>query len=82
MIGNLEDFSKNMGHIGYLLQETKKYMSEALKPKIKLVRDFYSLLRVAIKGARTAGNLKPLVNDQIIPNIIWKMPHTDWKHWA
>jgi hypothetical protein len=58
-------------------------MSEALKPKIKLVRDF-SLLRVAIKGAgaRTVGNLKLLVNDQTIPNIIWKMPQTDWKHWA
>jgi hypothetical protein len=46
------------------------------------VREFYSLLRAAIKGAKGIGRLGLLVNDQTIPKIMGKMPYTDWKEWA
>jgi hypothetical protein len=46
------------------------------------VREFYSLLRAAIKGARGVGRIGLLINDQTIPKIMGKMPYTDWKEWA
>jgi hypothetical protein len=41
------------------------------------VREFYSLLRAAIKGARRIGRIELLINDQTIPRIMGKMPHVD-----
>jgi hypothetical protein len=46
------------------------------------VREFYSLLRAAIKGAKGIGRLGLLINDQTVPRIMSKMPYTDWKEWA
>jgi hypothetical protein len=46
------------------------------------VREFYSLLRAAIKGAKGIGRSNLLINDQTIPRIMGKMPYTDWKEWA
>jgi hypothetical protein len=46
------------------------------------VREFYSLLRATIKGAKRIGRLGLLVNDQTIPRIMGKMPYTDWKEWT
>jgi hypothetical protein len=46
------------------------------------VREFYSLLRAAIKGAKGIGRLSLFINDQTIPKIMSKMPYTDWKEWA
>ncbi len=46
------------------------------------VREFYSLLRAAIKRARKIGRVELLINDQTIPRIMGKMPHVDWKEWA
>ncbi len=46
------------------------------------VREFYSLLRAAIKGAKGIGRLSLLINDQPVPKIMSKMPYTDWKEWA
>ncbi len=46
------------------------------------VREFYLLLRAAIKGAKGIGRLGLLVNDQTVPKIMGKMPYTDWKEWA
>jgi hypothetical protein len=46
------------------------------------VREFYSLLRAAIKGAKGIGRLGLLINDQTVPKIMSKMPYTDWKEWA
>jgi hypothetical protein len=46
------------------------------------VREFYSLLRAAVKGAKGIGRLGLLINDQTIPRIMSKMPYTDWKEWA
>jgi hypothetical protein len=46
------------------------------------VREFYSLVRAAIKGARRIGRVELLVNDQTIPKIMSWMPPADWKEWA
>jgi hypothetical protein len=46
------------------------------------VREFYSLLRAANKGAKGIGRLSLLINDQTIPKIMSKMPYADWKEWA
>jgi hypothetical protein len=46
------------------------------------VREFYSILRAAIKGARSIGRLDLCINDQTVPRIMGKMPYTDWKEWA
>jgi hypothetical protein len=43
---------------------------------------FYSLLRAAPMGARKAGLLHRLVNDQTLPSILAKMPPNDWRQWA
>jgi hypothetical protein len=58
----------------------EKYISEALHPVVKFkrcrasdsgaFREFYSLLRSAMLGARKAGLLHRLVNDQMLPNIL------------
>jgi hypothetical protein len=46
------------------------------------VREFYSIVRAAIKGARKMGRVELLINDQTIPRIMSKMPYIDWKEWA
>ncbi len=46
------------------------------------VREFYSLVRAAIRGARKVGRIELLLNDQTIPRIMSKMPPSDWKEWA
>ncbi len=46
------------------------------------VREFYSLLRAAMMGARKAGMLERLINDQTLPNILGRMPPMDWRQWA
>jgi hypothetical protein len=67
-------------------------MEEALRPIVDFrrykvtdsaaVREFYSVLRAAIKGARGIGRLRLLINYQTIHKIMSKMPYTDWKEWA
>jgi hypothetical protein len=67
-------------------------MEEALRPIVDFrrykiadsaaVREFYSLLRAAIKGAKGIGRIGLLINDQTIPKIMGKMPYTDWSEWA
>jgi hypothetical protein len=67
-------------------------MEEALRPVLELrkykifnssaVRELCSKLKAAIKGARSIGRLDLLINNQTVPRIMGKMPHTDWKEWA
>jgi hypothetical protein len=62
-------------------------MEEALRPIVDFrrykiadsaaVREFYSLLRTAIKGARRMGRIELLINDQTITRIMGRMPHVD-----
>ncbi len=33
-------------------------------------------------GARKAGLLSRLINDQTLPGILAKMPPSDWRQWA
>jgi hypothetical protein len=46
------------------------------------IREFYSLLRAAMMGARKAGLLNRLINDHTLPGILAKMPPADWRQWA
>ncbi len=46
------------------------------------IREFYSLLRAAMMGARKAGLLHRLINDQTLPSILAKMLPNDWHQWA
>ncbi len=70
----------------------EKYMEEVLRPIVDFrrykitdnaaVKEFYLLLRAAIKGAKGIDRLGLLINDQTVPRIMSKMPYTDWKEWA
>jgi hypothetical protein len=72
-------------------ERPEKYMEEVLRPMVEFrrykvadsaaVREFYSLLRAAIKGAKGLRRLSLLINDQTIPRIMGKMPYTNWKEW-
>jgi hypothetical protein len=42
------------------------------------IREFYSILRAAMMGARKAGLLSRLINNQTMPSIL----ATDWRQWA
>jgi hypothetical protein len=46
------------------------------------IREFYSLLRAVMMGARKAGLLSRLINDQTLPGILAKIPPSVWRHWA
>jgi hypothetical protein len=46
------------------------------------IREFYSILRAAMMGARKAGLLSRLINDQMLPGVLAKMPPTDLRQWA
>jgi hypothetical protein len=76
-----------------MLREARN-KSDALRPVTKfrkykvlngeLIREFYFLLRAAVKGARALGHwkLKFLINEQTIPSAMGKMPAADWKQWV
>ncbi len=74
-----------------MLREARK-VEEALRPILEFrrykvydnsaVREFYSILRSAIKGAMAIGQVDLLINDLKVPKIMGKMPFADWKEWA
>jgi hypothetical protein len=92
MVNHLDDLREMWETLDTCYERPDKYMEEALRPiedfcRYKIadsaaVREFYSLLRAAIKGARRIGRIELLINDQTIPRIMAKMPHVDWKEWA
>jgi hypothetical protein len=92
MISHLDDLREIWETLDTCYERPEKYMEEALRPVVDFrrykitdnaaVREFYSLLRVAIKGAKGIGRLSLLINDQMIPKIMSKMPYADWKEWA
>jgi hypothetical protein len=81
-----------VGHSQHLLRKAGEVHGGSLWPILEFrkyrvfdssaVREFYSILRAAIKGARSIGRLDLLVNDQTVPRIMGKMPYTDWREWA
>jgi hypothetical protein len=92
MVSHLDDLREMWETLDTCYERPDKYMEEALRPIVDFrrykisdsaaVREFYSLLRAAIKGARRIGRIELLINDQTIPRIMGKMPHADWKEWA
>jgi hypothetical protein len=92
MIGRLEELGEILDTLDTCYERPEKYMEEALKPvqefrKYRVfdngaIREFYSILRAAIKGAKGMGRLDLLINDQTVPKIMGKMPFSDWKECA
>jgi hypothetical protein len=92
MVSHLDDLQEIWETLDTCYERPEKYMEEALRPIVDFrrykitdnaaVREFYSLLRAAIKGAKGFGRLGLLINDQTVHKIMSKMPFTDWKEWA
>jgi hypothetical protein len=92
MVSHLDDLREMWETLDTCYERPEKYMEEALRPIVDFrrykitdsaaVKEFYSLLRAAIKGAKGIGRLGLLINNQTIPKIMSKMPYTDWKEWT
>ncbi len=92
MVGHLDDLREMWETLDICYERPGKYAEEALKPidnfrKYKVidseaVREFYSLVRAAVKGATRLGRIEMILNDQTIPKIMSRMPPADWKEWA
>jgi hypothetical protein len=92
MVSHLDNLQEMWETLDTCYERPEKYMEEALWPIVDFrrykiadsaaVREFYSLLRAAIKGAKGMGRIELLINDQKIPKIMGKMPYTDWREWA
>ncbi len=92
LVNDIQDLRKARDTLDMCFDRPEKYILEALETIIKFkgykafdngaVREFYSLLRSAMMGARKAGLLHRLINDQTLPGILAKMPTSDWKQWA
>ncbi len=92
MLNHLNDLQEIWDTLDTCFERPEKYMEDVLLPIVEFrkyratdscaVRDFYSLLRAAIKGAKGIGRLGLLINDQTIPRIMGEMPYIDWREWA
>jgi hypothetical protein len=92
LVNDIDDLREAWDTLNTCYDRPDKYISEALDPVIKFrsykafdsgaIREFYSLLRAAMMGARKAGLLGRLINDQTLPGILARMPPTDWRQWA
>ncbi len=76
MVSHLDDLRYMWETLDTCYERPDKCMEEALRPIVDFrrykisdsaaVREFYSLLRTAIKGARRIGRIELLINDQTI----------------
>ncbi len=92
LVNDIDDLRDVWNTLDTCFDRPDKYISEALDPVVRFrsykafdsgaIREFYSLLRAAMMGARKAGLLGRLINDQTLPGILAKMPPTDWWQWA
>jgi hypothetical protein len=92
IVNDIDDLREVWNTLNTCYDKPGRYISEALDPIIKFraykpfdsgaVREFYSLLRAAMMGARKAGMLEKLINDQTLPGILGRMPPMDWRQWA
>jgi hypothetical protein len=92
MVSHLDDLQEMWETLDTCYERPEKYVEEALRPIVDFqrykivdsaaVREFYSLLRAAIKGAKGMGRIGLLINNQTIPKIMGKMPYTDWREWT
>ncbi len=77
MVSHLDDQQEMWETLDTCYERPEKYMEEALRLIVDFrrykiadsaaVREFYSLLRAAIKGAKGIGRIGLLINDQTIP---------------
>jgi hypothetical protein len=84
MVSHLDDLREMWETLDTCYERPDKYAEEALKPVVDFrrykvidsaaVREFYSLVRAAIKGARKIGRVELLVNDRTIPRIMSRIP--------
>ncbi len=91
-MNNIDDLREAWNTLDTCFDRPEKYISEALDPVVKFrsykafdngaIGELYSLLRVAMMGARKAGLLSRLINDQTLPGILAKMPPSNWRMWA
>ncbi len=92
LVNYIDDLREAWNTLDTCFDRPEKYISEALDPVTKFrsykafdngaIREFYSLLRAAMMGARKAGLLNRLINDQTLPGILAKMPSADWRQLA
>jgi hypothetical protein len=92
LVNDIDDLREAWNTLDTCFDRPEKYISEALDPVVRFrsykafdsgaIREFYSILRAAMMGARKAGLLGRLINDQTLPGILAKMPPTDWRQWA
>jgi hypothetical protein len=92
LVNDIDDLREAWNTLDTCFDRPEKYIGEALDPVVKFrsykafdngaIWEFYSLLRAAMMGARKAGLLHRLVNDQTLPSILAKMPPSDWRQWA
>jgi hypothetical protein len=92
LVNDIDDLREAWNMMDTCFDRPEKYISEALDPIVKFrsykafdngaIREFYSILRAAMLGARKAGLLGRLINDQTLPGILAKTPPTDWRQWA
>jgi hypothetical protein len=92
LVNDIEDLREAWNTLDMCFDRPEKYIAEALEPIVKFksykmfdngaIREFYSLLRAAMMGARKAGLLHQLINDQMLSSILVKMPPNDWRQWA
>jgi hypothetical protein len=84
MVSHLDDLREMWETLDTCYKRPDKYMEEALRPIVDFrrykicdsaaVREFYSLLRTAVKGARRIGRIELLINDQTIPGSWARCP--------
>jgi hypothetical protein len=77
MVSHLDDLREMWETLDTCYERPEKYMEEALWPIVDFrrykatdsaaVRESYSLLRAAVKGAKGIGRLSLLINDQTTP---------------
>jgi hypothetical protein len=92
LVNDIDDLHEAWNTLDTCFDRPEKYISETLDPVVKFrsykafdngaIREFYSLLRAAMMGARKAGLLNRLINNQTLPGILANMPPADWRQWA
>ncbi len=92
LMNDIDDLREAWNTLDTCFDRPEKYITEALDPVVKFrsykafdngaIREYYSILRAAMMGARKAGLLSRLINDQTLPGILAKMPPTDWRQWV
>ncbi len=92
LINDIDDLREAWNTLDTCFDRPEKYISEPLDPVVRFrsykafdsgaIREFYSVLRAAMMGARKAGLLGRLINDQTLPGVLARMPPTNWRQWA